>query len=293
MLELQVAQHIEHDHKWYLTEALRQVEANTNGAIAARAAGAGAGAGTGAGAAPKCVVRIVTCWRCEDRRSSAVQVVNMNGGGGGGGGGFLDPGHPYGGRGLGDVGGDGGTMLDYQEREIYMIALSDVIVDVSPEADPLLHNGCRVYLRLNDRLSSSWWYDSHKSWLIQALMTPFPFSRGSRTPATPSSACRSVPYALSITQRWASMNYFHFMAESLARLVGGLDAINARINGSNPDGTELDANVSEPTAHRGRARLTAEQLRRMPVLLSRVLSYSHPPSGKIDPSAPSPDDESR
>ena len=55
----------------------------------------------------------------------------------------------------------------YHEREIYMMTLNDAVVDVSPEADPLLHHGCRIYLRLNDRLSSSWWYASRRDWLVQ------------------------------------------------------------------------------------------------------------------------------
>ena len=90
------------------------------------------------------------------------------------------------------------------------------------------------------------------------------------------------------------------MAESLSRLVGGLDMINARINGFNPDGTdgtdgtELHTNASETSARRGRGRLSPEQLRRMPILLSRVPSYRRSSLDRIDmSSAPLRDDESR
>ena len=89
------------------------------------------------------------------------------------------------------------------------------------------------------------------------------------------------------------------MAEELARLVGGLDAIRAQITKLETENV-THASLGGDTRHadsyhshgrRARGPLTVEELQRTPILLPRLLGSSA--REKLDPKAPSPDDASR
>ena len=189
------------DHRYFMTRALKFVEANLNLKCT--------------GKIPQRRFRLVTCWECEARRSSLLSVSTLVA--------ELRPGMPYSVRNA--VNGlehplqlsattlaDAQTM-SFRERRSFHANFTAVRVHASSDGEVILHHGSRIYLRLNDQLPSQWWQDSQHGWVMQITSKPFSRTR------LHNESCYYVKEVACIAQRWGT-NYYHFFTECLSRLVG-------------------------------------------------------------------------